>query len=221
MSKSKLLPVLESILDTDGNSLHKIGFPREWNTTKARNKTPLCEFLAKANRLMLDKEVECVSCDKLRVLGNNGNSCEACFRRICSECNQIYAEDDEPPFIRSCNKCNQKLCGSCEYHVYCTGCNSIYCSLCEKEDDVDASKYCGYGGCENDPLCQGCRTPENCGDCMGCRSLVFPDILSQKETLEQDNRELVDENERLGNENKQMRMELDELRKKLSAAAVN
>ena len=223
LSEASVIPILESIIETDGNALREISLPTEWRKGQSRNEEPLSSFCSKFNRMMLGKEVKCLSCDQL-VAGNAENTCQVCSKRICSTCNSIndhgYYEssthNESVAPISSCNHCNQKLCQQCGEHRHCSKCNSVHCSLCAKEDGVDAGRYCEGDYCENESCCAACRVPEECGECWSCRELVFAKLLTQKQTLEEVNREVLEENERLAKENRQLHMTVDELQKKQS-----
>jgi len=153
LSEAAVAPILESIIDTNGNNLRKVYFPSKWCTGESRNVPPLSEFFTKFNALMLSKVVKCVCCSEL-CEGNNENSCQVCCKRICADCDNGEDELGEAsPFIRSCDQCSKNLCESCGgEHRVCSRCDSVYCSLCAKDDGVDAGQYCESESCENGSL---------------------------------------------------------------------
>ena len=215
ISEAVVVPILESIIDTDGNNLRKVSLPSNWRTGEKRNVPPLSQFFTKLNALMLSKEIKCVRCPKL-CEGNNENSCQVCCRRMCEDCNDEEEDEwGEPgPFIRSCDNCNQNLCRSCGDHCICRECDSVYCSLCANDDGVDAATYCESESCENGSLCNGCRVPEEHDDCWGCKMLLYPKLFEEKERVTGENVRLAEENAELHKEIARLRKENDELRKK-------
>jgi len=200
LSHLAVIPILDSIVSTAGNSLRELSLPLRWNLEEIRNEQPLSGFYAKFNQIMLTKEVKCVRCPVLCAIGNHENSCQICFKRICATCDEPDEDDwndpDEQPFIKSCNHCNMHMCGVCGQHHRCSQCNSVFCAICAKEDDVDAGQYCNNAayGCEKESLCLGCRVPEDAEGCDSCQSLVFPKLLAE-------NKRLAAENERLHKQN--------------------
>jgi len=201
LSHSVVIPILDSIVSTDGNSLRELSLPKRWNVDDIRNEQPLSGFFAKFNQIMLTTEVKCVSCPVLCAIGNNENSCQICFKRTCATCDEEgedgWFDPDEQPFIKSCNRCNMSMCHGCGRFKGCSECNSVFCAMCAKEDDVDAGQYCenaGYG-CDKEAMCLGCRIPEEQEGCWGCQSLVFPKLMAENKRLAEENKRLHKEND--------------------------
>ena len=215
LSEAAVVPILESIIDSDGNNLRNVSLPSKWCTEKSRNVPPLSEFYTKFNALMLSKEIKCVECSKL-CEGNNENTCQVCCKRICEDCDNDHEDEwgESDPFIRSCDNCSKNLCESCGEHRVCSGCDSVYCSLCANNDGVDAATYCESESCENGSLCNGCRVPEEHDDCWGCKMLLYPKLFEEKERVTGENVRLAEENAELHKEIARLRKENDELRKK-------
>ncbi|KAL7528858.1 hypothetical protein ACHAXR_002672 [Thalassiosira sp. AJA248-18] len=180
LSPESVIPILDSIIDAEGNSLRKFRLPNNWETGQARNETPLRQFFAKFNQLMLSKDVKCCECSKLCRSNAEHSSCQVCFKRICAGCNEMSGDDDgdelfprdellsryerRRSFIRSCDHCSQIL------------------------DDVDAAAYCEFDHCSNAPFCLACRDPEEQADCWGCRSMIYPKLTKQNVELTQENK---------------------------------
>ena len=215
LSEAAVVPILESIIDSDGNNLRNVSLPSKWCTEKSRNVPPLSEFYTKFNALMLSKEIKCVECSKL-CEGNNENTCQVCCKRICEDCDNDHEDEwgESDPFIRSCDNCSKNLCESCGEHRVCIGCDSVYCSLCANNDGVDAATYCESESCENGSLCNGCRVPEEHDDCWGCKMLLYPKLFEENERFAGENGRLAEENAQLQKEIAQLRKENEELRKK-------
>ena len=220
LSESAAVPILESIIDTDGNNLRTVSLPSKWRTGESRNMPPLSEFFTKFNALMLNEQVKCVCCSEL-CEGNNENSCQVCCSRMCEDCVEADVWE-EGPFIRSCDQCSTKLCESCGQHRTCRECDSVYCSVCAKFDGVDAGQYCECDTCHKESLCLGCRVTEEHDDCWGCKDLLYPKLLGEKGVLAEENGRLAEENDelhkeidRLDKENEQLYKEKEQLRKEI------
>ena len=209
LSEAAVVPIIESIIDTDGNNLREVSLPSHWRKGESRNVPPLSEFYTKFNALMLSKEVKCVGCSKL-CEGNNENSCQVCCNRICNACD----DDEENPFIRSCDDCSKSLCRSCGEHRVCSKCDSVYCSVCAKDDGVDAATYCESESCRNGSLCYSCRVYEEHDDCWGCKDLLYSKLFGEKERVTKEKERLAKENDELHKVISRLRKENEELRKK-------
>ena len=228
-SPEAVVPVLLSILDVDGHSLREVSLPPDWMKTKVRNELPLSDFFARYSQLKQNEEVKCKdpSCSRL-VQSTNENSCPICCARICAACERLREEDEEGwyddnefPFIKTCDRCSQGLCNSCGLHRVCRKCNSVYCSVCAKVDGIDAASYCESDNCESwEPLCLRCRVPEDADGCWGCQHLVYPKLLEEKESLATEveklrnelagKARLEEEIEELQNENKELHRKIED-----------
>lgn len=200
LSSSIVVPILNSIVDTDGNSLRDIVLPHSWKSVKARNEQPLNNFLVKFNESIISKS-ECG--------GENPRSCFTCFKSVCDGCN---GNDGYP--IQTCGHCKINICDECEYFQTCRVCNSTFCSVCAERDDVDAAKQCEH--CYGEPICFGCVSPEN-EDCEACLGVFYPKLRARNEELGNEIAGLCDENEaqktRYAEEKEELRNEIDTLRK--------
>ena len=221
ISAEAVVPILDSIIDADGNSLRELSLPQDWKEGTARNEPPLREFFAKFNQLMQGKELECAHCHELCRGDGETLSCEICCKnRNCDGCVEYGVPMDvNYPFVRSCDHCDQMLCSSCGSHSICEGCGSAFCSLCADIDDVDAGAWCGGQHCYSERMCLGCRMPESPADltdCESCRGLVAPKLAEDNERL----RNEVEQLSQVDEENKQLRKENDEMRKKFAALGI-
>ena len=172
LSTSVIVSVLDSIIDTGGNSLRKVIFPRQEGKWPIPRNSPMLDFLGKINQTMLTQEIECSgeNCSKL-VKGTIDNSCQVCTNRFCATCdNEHFIDNDH--FIISCNNCGRKLCESCGDMTGCYNCDLDYCSLC----------IAGAGDCYCDNR-----------DCKcGCKSLAYAMLSEENRRL----REAIEELQR-------------------------
>lgn len=228
LSKSTVLPIIESIIDTEGSSLFKkwcvydnsentngdppLVLPTEWKEGKSRYEQPLNGFLSKVNQMLISEGKCRADCHAKRQKDGGTNtghmSCLTCFSTYCSDCN-----GNETYSVLKCDKCNLTLCTWCEQDfATCRECNSTFCSVCAEEDDVDAAKQCGDCWLNHDPICFGCVTPAN-EECKTCLGMFFSDLSRRNEELGNEIGGLCDENEELREENKTQKAENDDLRK--------
>ena len=93
MSLPTVIPILESIVDVDGNSLRRLELPNEWKKGKVRGESPLNDFLQKFTELILSEEVECAQCKNKVTHDPEGwetriDTCYTCFKFICNTCKE-------------------------------------------------------------------------------------------------------------------------------------
>lgn len=201
-----VITVLNSIIDTNGNSLRDVTLPRKWGQ-EHRNMPLLSGFYERMNQIKRGQVVKCSCCKEPR-LRTNENSCSICCNLMCALCGD-FVEEWHPEIVRKCDGCNVNLCRDCggsrfETVAVCGKCNSVYCALCAKQAGTDLAIWCEVEsefGCVNGPICLDCRVLEDHWGCMGCQSLVF-------QKLVKDRAELAKENDRL-------RQEVEELRKQI------
>ena len=192
ISAEATIPIIDSIIDADGNSLRHLDLPEDWTKGKARNEAPLCAFFAKFNQLMLSEALVCALCEEQLCTSDDGFlSCQICCKyRNCASCiesGEISMQSDYL-FVRSCDHCRQMMCNSCGDHDICEECDSAFCSLCAGIDSVDAAMSCPDNYCYADKRCMGCRMQEGHDtDCHACHGLIYAEEVKQ---LRKENEEL-------------------------------
>lgn len=97
LSLMTTIPILDRIIDIDGNSLREIHVPNEWKK-KHRNESPLSEFLVRfntqINRCIQSGTVVCKQCKKV-IEATESSSCFICFKCICNDCDSVVEEHDD------------------------------------------------------------------------------------------------------------------------------
>ena len=171
------------------------------------------KFKLKINQELLNGH--CDVCDEENELVERCEvACLSCFKRHCGDC--LFQEDNDECILK-CDRCELMWCRECNDFAECTGCDSIYCSNCAEDDDVDAAFDCREYECKEKydgqrcPLCLKCRsermdTDTSCGECL---ALYHPKLVSKNEKLSEENEQMKEENDRL-------REEMEELKLKLS-----
>ena len=108
-------------------------------------------------------------------------------------------------------------CKECDEFAECAKCLSIFCSNCTWYEDVDAAFACGKYDCEGKydgfsyPLCLGCRSKNNCSECLALR---HPKLVAKNEKLSEENKQMKEVNNRL-------RREMEQLRKKIAGVEMS
>jgi len=222
MSTVVVTPILDSILETEGNALREIEIS---NIDGAQLDLPLREFLAKFKNYQFQDE-NCESCgvNWPKEIQPASMTCFECFRYTCNHFNNFI--HDHP--LRTCENCGLTFCR--DHGTECHGCETFYCSSCIQEDDVDSALSCGlcsgrYAICFECSIRNSFRT-----GCENCDGLHFPalvekydevmeknqELTGEIQELTEKNQEVTEKNEELTEENKQLRMEIEVLRKKMS-----
>ena len=178
ISEAAVLPILDSTLDMEGNSLKHIQLPANW---RHRASTELEQFLERYNILMNNQRLCCSQCDDVivhaadeykkwhvdgsgfRYFGLQNYTCCVCVKHFCGG----HTDDGEGGPLR--------FCGTCARY-YCTSCNLTLemCDQCE----IGVCNECGglteCGGCEEN-VCELCiHTCEGCDEtqCEECLPFV-------------------------------------------------
>lgn len=195
--------VLLSIINTDGHSLRKVVLPYDWRTKERMSKS-LKGFLEAFDVMIKQEEVQCEHCEEMCRAQGNSRSCQVCFKRICEEC---HAADTEDPFCErfalSCDDCGLILCQSCGDHTACEECGVSFCGLCKNREgsNHDVAECCVSGSCFDGPMCMKCRKSDmDDTQCWGCRDMVYPTAIEEKNVAIAEKISAAEENERLAKE---------------------
>lgn len=70
ISEAEVIPILDSIITADGNSLKFTNLPKKWRSARTTELT-LTEYLGRYNRLLVSYESKCTSCES-GFVGKNG-----------------------------------------------------------------------------------------------------------------------------------------------------
>jgi hypothetical protein len=101
---------------------------------------------------------------------------------VCEECGNCYCQDCMP--VRFCECCDQTRCLDCVSHWDCSQCSRSNCGECAHVHSVQWCEFC------DDANCNDCRLKDyNNGDleCTGCRGLLLPRIMDEKEVVSREN----------------------------------
>ena len=147
ISEDMVLPILDSIVDADGNSLKHLQLPEKWRNKHHRM---LSEFLERYNQLLESRGSTCSDCNVLvesgcygrisrnegqRVYGLQYNTCYKCVKQFCC------AGNEDQCYVKFCNRCQRDFCFGCDSE-------NGWCDICHDED-----------------FCSGCAMLKECQDC--------------------------------------------------------
>jgi hypothetical protein len=141
-----VVPILENIIETEGNSLVQIQLPKKW---RVEQRNILTAFLARYDSALNRRRLVC-----------SGSHCE----RICEGTNDfslVSINTAVPSSTRryeglaygmnciTCSQCTSSYCSRCQngiWCMFCKTCEKIYCSDCNNEyyERKSACSECDY-----------------------------------------------------------------------------
>lgn len=143
ISVADVVPILESIIGAEGNSLVHIQLPKKWRVERGNVLTP---FLGRFDRALQGRRLVCSG----------------------SQCENICEGDDNYPLLdwqEGAGGISLSICYQCMKH-YCVECQDNFgmmcsCTCCEKSfcEDCSMVNYCQGDGCleEGDHQCTSCE----------------------------------------------------------------
>ena len=104
-------------------------------------------------------------------------SCMDCMEvNLCESCEACYCFDCQP--VHSCECCDRTRCMDCAIHNFCDGCGESNCGECASEHTVQWCEFCQEDSC-NECRLEAYKAGQL--DCMGCRGLLLPRIIQEKD----------------------------------------
>ena len=163
ISQAVVVPILDSIISSDGCSLKYIQLPLQWRYIDIHNASgemhPIWGFRERFNQYMhsrISLGLDCSKCNGRMTneqewlsYSNLGNMmiCYECLEPICTRCGLHERAD-------FCGHCKKKYCTDCTPVTECKSCSERYCKGCQ---DMKSCDECG------DALCDDCFR-----SCVGC-----------------------------------------------------
>ena len=182
MCEMALLPVVDSIINTHGNSLTYFDSPWSFWT----NDFHMGEFSERYRQHLEDRVFQCTKCCKTHNCnGGDDDPIDHVQDHACSECLNFFCSDNDFPDceakVKSCAGCDKRTCSACVPFVECEFCSEDYCKKCRKQMqcEICQGKFCeechvtcdhcqrkGCIVCIDFMQCQfgGCEK-KHCGDC--------------------------------------------------------
>ena len=161
ISHEAVIPILDSIIESDGCSLKYTVFPITWDDLHET----LRPFQRRYSRLFRSQRVSCTNCNtrfsvstsmyKGRTYQNN--ICYDCLKPLCGKCRY---DDDNGHLRQLCEYCGKEYCNDCVTMKKCAGCSEYTCSGCSETCDT----------CD-ETWCKGC-CPNNLFKCVCCEKTV-------------------------------------------------
>ena len=148
ISVEAILPILQSIISSDGCSLKYVLFPQKWRPRSGV--AGLESFLQEYNVQLITQELNCSKCSKSMdnitsehdwtSNGYQNNMCYDCLQPFCDEC--MFTENTEWQ-LSFCKMCRKDYCLDCCVKVEdCEGCGETVCGSCIKENN-NGERLCG------------------------------------------------------------------------------
>ena len=187
LSSDLVLPILQSIISQERNSLKHLQFPHDW----------------RAHKILLDEIVECytemisnrntTSCDTcfqsidmngcmqrnfgaygcMRNFGAQDHTCCVCTKNVCEIC--TVDENNMVVCFEFCSTCDRYFCFKCSELYACSSCDNFLCGVCKDQNQCsspfcteDICNYChSINKCRNceESWCNGCFNGTRCDNC--------------------------------------------------------
>ena len=185
LSEDVILPVLDSIINTPGNSLTLIQLPLQWRKAMSPE---LYSFLLDYDRLLESRQVGCSKCT-VGLWGDyvgrgEGHGWFNCYNdpyheweigdgmqnHTCIKCTKFfYYECDNgvngKMMLRTCIECNEECCHDCVPMTECVQCSRNLCVKCSVKCQNCENQFCGSDDCrEYMRYCDTCGE-ESCQQC--------------------------------------------------------
>eukprot|EP00984_Skeletonema_dohrnii_P026281 scaffold15599_cov129-Skeletonema_dohrnii-CCMP3373.AAC.5 len=125
--------------------------------------------------------------------------CEHCGKTSCTDCHQIFScESCSGTFCQdclpvcTCECCNRTRCMDCMPYYTCEGCQKSNCGDCAHENNVQDCEFCFEENCND---CRLKAYNEGNLACSGCRALLLPWIMQEKDAALQEKEAALQEKE--------------------------
>ena len=163
LSCDQVLPILQSIINHERNSLRHVHFPHSWRYPIPAN-PQFIGFLDEFNQMTdatfckkCDTNVnECVeTSDGDPYFGIQEATCGVCTNTYCNNCK---ADDNHFEGVRLCQTCQRCYCSKCSPMVECGNCEDMYCVCCMSYTECANSMCSGT-------FCNPCHSTNRCEQC--------------------------------------------------------
>ena len=217
MSTVVVTPILDSILETEGNALREIDVSNividaQSDRPQFQLDLPLRIFLGKFTHFLYFENKKCYDCEEEynRRVGTDEEqitvepasyTCFRCFEGSCSYRDHHYHHYET--WLGYCDHCGLTFCEKCRYDTACCECETFHCYGCVQDDPHLETLMCD--SC-NRAVCFKCIRDES----NICACLHLPALVKQYEKVTEKNQELTEEI-------KQLHMENEDLQKNMSA----
>ena len=125
ISAEIVVPILESIIDTEGNELVQVIMPKKWRVEKS---DILTNFLRKFGRVLVDREIDCCGYNCGEICGATRTRSGAGSSLVCSDVTNV---NQYGLVTFACSGCNDNYCSSCQdENRFCEVCEKFFCDDC-------------------------------------------------------------------------------------------
>ena len=176
-----VVPMLDSIIETEGCSLMHLQFPAKWRKRRGIGRVQFHEFLLRYNEMMSNRDIiSCHKCsenlseedDRLILIdfsymfisgdqyGIQHCTCCECLKYYCEYC--ADGSRRGMTILNYCGFCEREICADCQSSMkWCDGCEKEFCVDCL---DVMKCSGCDVALCK---YCLDCMYEQRCDGCGG------------------------------------------------------
>jgi len=190
LSAEVVLPIIDSIISSDGCALKYTVFPEMWHWRSDEWATLLSGFAGRYNERFERARLSCAKCSTPDILSTSlgnvhpwitdrllhqNNICYDCLKPICRGC----TEDVWDIKLRCCDMCQKHFCEDCVKVYECEQCSEGVCKECNKrcyecdgvfckDGCIPTCDSCGRATCRDCDNVLRCSICEDEANCRGC-----------------------------------------------------
>lgn len=149
ISVEVVVPILESMIDTEGNELVNVTLPKKWRVEK---NDILTNFLQKFGRVLVNRGIKCCGSDCDKICGAARTRSGAGSALVCSD---VANENHYGITTSACSKCNEHMCTECQdadFFPFCEICEKFFCAICAS----GKMNWCSNDNCSGGLSCISC-----------------------------------------------------------------
>eukprot|EP00984_Skeletonema_dohrnii_P036275 scaffold37061_cov183-Skeletonema_dohrnii-CCMP3373.AAC.2 len=182
LSCDLVLPILESIISHERNSLINLLFPHDWRRKEPVD-TRFKEFLERYDSMLEIRLTNTACCGNDLITyelisfddedyGVQYHTCSLCAKNYCYDCTDEYGNK----LLHFCSTCERNYCSSCASKNACSACYAFLCEDCIPHTAC-AERYC------MNVICNECLLSNKCGECKKRWCITCSDCLQCEDCL--------------------------------------
>ena len=152
ISCDHVLPILDSMIETEDCALMHLHFPPAWREERSTD-SDFHAFIGRYNEMRAGREeTRCFECNhrlphtgdkwistvNADTYGTQNHTCYDCLKHYCHQCEFDTVID---AMLNECEICKREYCQGCSMLTYCSGCDYDICDNCNTYECVKCYEY--------------------------------------------------------------------------------
>ena len=151
ISASITVPILNSIIEREDNSLVHIQLPKKWRIERS---DVLTQFLQRFDRVLTERRYPCTrpagignpACEEICEPVDNFPDGPAPYTLVTWQEHEAFRYERYGMVAMSCYQCKKNFCGACEWNAgginFCLCCEKFYCQECNDVEHCQGAPNC-------------------------------------------------------------------------------